>query len=83
MEKEELNYFSYNDWEVGDDDKIRVGDKIYCNHQRPHDGYEQDFKGRVVLHIKNKMPAILVNNNDYISIQSLWLEGWTFTRLKE
>ena len=85
-----LSHFEYEDWSHGDDNILRVGDHIYCNHQRPHDGYEQDFTGKIVLNHANDMPVIMCNIEfepdgeeigDYVDLGSTFMEGWTFARL--
>jgi len=94
QEREEggyLNYFSYDDWKIGEDDKLRVGDYIYSNHQSPHDGYEREIEGKIVLHQTNDLPVMLFNFKidedgeeigDYADLQELMMQGWTFTRLE-
>ena len=86
-----LNYFSYDDWKIGEDDKLRVGDYIYANHQSPHDGYEREIEGKIVLHQTNDLPVMLFNFKidedgeeigDYADLQELMMQGWTFTRLE-
>ena len=85
-----LNYFRYEDWDIGDDDKLRVGDHINLNHQRLFDGYEQNLKGKIVLHYENKLPVVLYNiditdgdeSGDYGDLQSLMMDGWTFARIE-
>lgn len=87
-----LAHFSYEDWDIGGDDKLRVGDYINLNHQRGHDGYEQNLEGKIVLHDTNKMPVILYNiepatedeeeSGDYGDLQSFFMDGWTFSRIK-
>lgn len=86
-----LSHFHYDDWEIGDDDKLRVGDYISCDHQRPYDGYEQIFEGQMVEHHVNKLPVIIYNldpkepdnSGDYADLQSLMMDGWTFTRIAQ
>ena len=87
-----LSHFSYEDWDIGDDDKLRVGDCINLNHQRGHDGYEQNLEGKIVLHDTNKLPVLLYNiepetedeeeSGDYGDLQSFFMNGWTFSRIK-
>lgn len=86
-----LSHFSYVDWDIGEDDKLRLGDFINCNHQRPYDGYEQNFEGQIVAHHVNSLPVILYNldpkepdnSGDYADLQSLMMDGWEFSRIKE
>ena len=86
-----LSHFHYDDWEIGDDDKLRVGDYISCDHQRPHDGYEQTFEGQIVEHHDNSIPVILYNidpkepdnSGDYADLQELYMGGWTFARVAQ
>jgi hypothetical protein len=80
MSKAYLNYFSYCDWECGDDDKLRVGDRINLNHQRPYDGSERNFEGTIVRHHVNNLPVVLVEE-DYLDLQNLMMEGWEFSRI--
>lgn len=85
-----LTYFGYEDWDIGDDDKLRVGDYINLNHQRAFDGYEQNIEGKIVLHNMNKLPVILYNienvdgeeSGDYGDLQTFFMDGWTFSRIK-
>lgn len=87
-----LEYFNYEDWQIGDDDKLRLGDFIYLNHQRAHDGHEEDMTGQIVRHYLNDLPVILVNrelhedgevSGNYVDLQDLFIWGWTFTRIPE
>jgi hypothetical protein len=86
-----LLHFSYVDWEIGDDDQLRIGDYVNCNHQRPHDGFEQNFEGQIVAHHTNRVPVILYNvdpndpdnSGDYADLQSLMMDGWEFSRIKQ
>lgn len=87
-----LSHFSYEDWGVGDDGVLRVGDYINLNHQRGYDGYEQNLEGKIVLHDTNKLPVVLYNidpetedeeeSGDYGELQSFFMDGWTFSRIK-
>lgn len=81
MGKPYLRYFSYVDWEVGENDRLNVGDRINCNHQRPHDGAEKNFEGKIVRHHINNLPVVLDENEDYWELQSLMMDGWEFSRL--
>lgn len=89
LERAYLSRFSYMDWEVGDDDQLRVGDYINCNHQRPHDGYEQNFEGKIVSHHTNGVPVVIYNvdvddpdnSGEYADLQSLMMDGWEFSRI--
>lgn len=86
----ELERFAYVDWDTGNDNKLRMGDYINCNHQRVFDGYEQNFEGQIVAHHDNGMPVIIHNvdpkepdnSGDYVTLQDLYLNGWEFSRLK-
>ena len=88
-QKAYLGHFEYDDWEIGDDNKLRVDDYINCNHQRPHDGYEQNFEGQIVEHHVNQVPVVIYNvdpkdpgnSGEYADLQSLMMDGWTFTRI--
>lgn len=82
----ELSRFSYIDWKVGDDNKLRVGDHINLNFQHPYDGSENNIDGVIELHEDNQMPVILLNQDgkgggDYVSVQQAWLDGYEFTRI--
>lgn len=86
-----LSHFSYDDWEIGEDNVLRLGDYLNCNHQRPHDGYEQSIDGQIVAHHVNGLPVVLYNvdplapddSGDYDDLQSLMMDGWTFTRINK
>lgn len=86
-----LKHFHYDDWDMGDDDVLRLGDYINCNHQRPHDGYEQNFEGQLVAHHANGLPVVLYNidpdepenSGEYVDLQSLMMDCWTFTRIQK
>lgn len=86
-----LRHFSYVDWETGDDDKLRAGDYIHCNHQRAFDGYETDIYGQIVKHHSNGLPMVMCNvdpkdpdnSGDYEDLQTLWMYGWEFSRIRE
>jgi len=86
-----LVHFEYEDWQLGDDNKLRVGDYIYCNYQRPDTGAETFFEGQIVEHHCNEVPLIIYNvdheypddSGDYVDLQSLMMGGWTFTRIAQ
>lgn len=86
-----LAHFSYVDWDIGDDDVLRIGDYINCNHQQPHDGYKQNFEGQIVAHHVNGLPVVIYNvesedpdnSGDYSDLQSLMMDGWEFSRIAE
>lgn len=86
-----LSHFRYDDWEIGNDDVLRLGDYINCNHQRDFDGYEQNFVGQIVKHHVNQLPVVIYNvdksepgnSGEYADLQSLMMDGWTFSRVAE
>ena len=88
-QKAYLGHFEYDDWQLGDDNKLRVGDYIYCNHQRPDNGAETDFECQIVKHHVNQVPVVIYNvypedpenSGEYADLQSLMMDGWTFTRI--
>ena len=90
VKEAELSHFEYDDWEVGDDNKLRLGDFINCNHQRVFDGYEQNFEGQIIEHHDNGMPVVIYNvdpkdpenSGDYGTLQDMYMQGWTFSRLE-
>jgi len=90
VKEAELSRFEYDDWEVGDDNKLRLGDFINCNHQRGFDGYEQNFEGQIIEHHGNGMPVVIYNvdpkdpdnSGDYATLQDMYMQGWTFSRIK-
>lgn len=89
LESSYLAHFSYVDWETGDDDRLRLGDYINCNHQEPVNGYERNFEGQIVAHHVNGVPVVLCdvdlkepdNSGHYEDLQSLMMNGWEFSRL--
>lgn len=82
-----LQYFSYVDWEIGEDDQLRVGD--FLGAARNLDCYETLVYGEIVKHPDNDMPVLLANvdpdypgdSGEYIGICDLFVNGYTFTRL--
>lgn len=86
MSKPYLDYFSYEDWDIGEDDKLRVGDLVAVDHQDPVTGAEQLRYVTIVRHHSNNLPVFLYGNDydgDYWDIQDLFMSGWTFSRCKE
>ena len=55
-----LSYFSYEDWEHGDDGMMRLGDWVILSWQ-DHNGHDHDDGyGVVVLHHDTEIPVILM-----------------------
>lgn len=81
-----LAHFSYEDWESGNDDRLRVGDRINLNHQRGHDGAETNVYGKIVCHPDNCVPVVLPDKEwgeEFICLQVAFMDGFTFTRLAQ
>lgn len=85
-----LSHWQYVDWEVGDDDVLRVGDWVFANKQ-DHNGTDvDDFTAKIVEHHDNGLPMFLTNidpkdpdnSGDYHGIEGAWLSGYEFTRVK-
>lgn len=86
-----LSKFEYIDWQIGDDDKLRVGDWVEANRQ-DHNGEDvAGFTAKIVKHYDNNLPMFLLdidpkdpeNSGDYASIDDAWLRGYEFARIKE
>lgn len=76
----QLLYLDYIDWDVGKDDKLRLGDYVNCNYQYPDTGMERNLQGLIVSHPKNGMPVLEIEDN-FHSLEQLFLDGWTFQRI--
>lgn len=84
MSKPYLRYFQYVDWESGDDDILRVGDKVLVVFQEGSTGAETTHEVEIVRHHMNNMPVFLYGNDwdgDYWDIGGMFLSGWEFSRL--
>jgi hypothetical protein len=78
--------FSYYDWDIGEDDKLRVGDFVECNRQ-DHNGTDvANFPAKIAIHHTTGVPVLLINldkngDGDYVDIQSAYMEGYEFKRV--
>jgi len=83
-----LSKFEYYDWNVGDDDQLRVGDYMRCGKQ-DHNGHDIDFiSGKIVLHHASGIPMFLINldeneEGDYVGLHDLFMEGYEFARISK
>lgn len=86
-----LDRFSYVDWHVGDDKKLRLDDYISCNRQDYNGQDVEKLEGKIVAHHENQVPVVLYNiedgdehnSGDYADLQSLFMSGYDFTRIKQ
>lgn len=82
-----LSHFSYDDWETGDDNKLRLGDYVNLNHQHPYDGHEQNITAKIVPHYLNNLPVFKTepdtDEGEYWDIQAVMMDGWTFNRINQ
>ena len=84
-----LDKFSYVDWEIGDDDKLRVDDYVILVKQDP---WIDDIMiaGRIEL-FENGVPVFVINEDlddvgdsgSYVSIMEMLLSGYEFNRTTE
>lgn len=85
-----LSNFSYVDWEIGDDDRLRVGDFVVLSFTNPYTLDETLVPGRIVLFDEFPVPCFLFNevpdeedSGEYGSIFSAYLDGAEFFRTTE
>lgn len=83
-----LSHFSYTDWNVGEDNVLRVGDYVRCDYHF-YDYADDHMEGKIVKHPVNDLPVILLNTEyrdtaglgDYADIQGMFMQGWEFSRI--
>lgn len=87
--------YTYDDWSIGDDGKVRIGDFVLCNFQ-DHNGDDRDqIVGQIIEHPNNQVPVLLVNlvfdsdgkvdpdEGDYAALQSLFMSNYGFSRISD
>lgn len=80
FQNEYLDHFNYYDWDTGNDDKLRIGDKLDILFEEPTTGSQIINEGEIVIHPVNGIPVFLVNDDDYLDIQSVYMGGGMLKR---
>ena len=88
-----LDSFSYENWEEGDDDQLRIGDYLYASRELPPAMNEEGFYAKIIifndeyLGVKD-IPALLIQSKEnpdgeFASLLDVVLHSYMFTRISE
>ena len=79
-----MSHFTYDDWEVGDDDKLRMYDYVFVTYIEPDTGNKIRFTCQIVELFGLGLPVFRVlETGDNTSILGSYITNCRLVRIKE